>query len=281
MAADGAFPVVVAPRGAADSRAQVRPKKAASFGPVARFLAYSSPFFAALAGYEILRRLVRYRGEIHVGDLFDLEARLFGVSTAAGTQALSEVIARHQHVILDVICGATYLLFLPELFGLAALMFFRARHRMLALAFCFLFANLIGWSIWLLYPAAPPWYVDAFGTGPAILSTPSNPAGLSRLDALLGVPLAQAFYSGSANVFGAMPSLHVAYATMVAWVMFPLRGSLRVGTLLYAISMAFSAIYLRHHYILDVLAGLLLAVPVAWVSTRLAARIDRRELGAS
>src|SRR5262245_273488 len=112
MAADGAFPVVVAPHGAADSRAQVRPKKAASFAPIARFLAYTTPFFAALAGYEILRRVARYRGEVHVGDLFDLEARLFGVSTAAGTQALSEVIARHQYAILDVICGATYLLFL-------------------------------------------------------------------------------------------------------------------------------------------------------------------------
>jgi membrane-associated phospholipid phosphatase len=120
--------------------------------------------------------------------------------------------------------------------------------------------------------------VDAFGKGSAILSTPSNPAGLARLDQLIGLPIASTFYSGSANVFGAMPSLHVAYATIVAWVVFPLKGKLRVATLLFAVSMAFSAVYLRHHYILDVLAGLVLAVPVAWFSTWAAGRLDRWEL---
>jgi membrane-associated phospholipid phosphatase len=275
MPADGSYPVVVAPERVNDSRAELDSRPARS---IARFVVYSLPFFVALFFYELLRKVVHYRAEVHVGDLYDLEARLFPVTVGGQTIAWSELIARHPNALLDVICGATYLLFLPELFGMAALMFFRARSRMLALAFGFLFANLLGWAIWLLYPAAPPWYVDAFGKGTAILSTPSNPAGLARLDQLIGLPIASTFYSGSANVFGAMPSLHVAYATIVAWVVFPLKGKLRAATLLFAVSMAFSAVYLRHHYILDVLAGLLLAVPVAWFSTWAAGRLDRWEL---
>jgi inositol phosphorylceramide synthase catalytic subunit len=165
--------------------------------------------------------------------------------------------------------------FLLEVFGLAALMFFRARPKMLAISLGFLALNLTGWLIWMLYPAAPPWYVDLYGKGPALLDAASNPAGLLRLDALLGVPISATFYSGSANVFGAMPSLHVGYAVLVAWVLFPLRGGWRAFTLLFAASIAFSAVYLRHHYILDVLAGALLALPVAWFSVRAAERLDR------
>jgi membrane-associated phospholipid phosphatase len=108
-----------------------------------------------------------------------------------------------------------------------------------------------------------------------VLDAASSPAGLARMDALLGVPLAASFYSQSANVFGAMPSLHCAYATLVAWMVFPLRGALRWATLAFALSMVFSAVYLRHHYILDVLAGIVLAIPFAVYGPRVAGRLRR------
>jgi membrane-associated phospholipid phosphatase len=62
-----------------------------------------------------------------------------------------------------------------------------------------------------------------------------------------------------------MPSLHVAYSTLVAGVVFPLAGKLRLATLALACSMAFSAVYLRHHYLLDVIAGVALALPITWL----------------
>jgi membrane-associated phospholipid phosphatase len=124
----------------------------------------------------------------------------------------------------------------------------------------FLYVNLVGWTIWLLYPAAPPWYVDLYGTGPAELDVASNPAGLSRLDELVGLPIAAAVYSKSANVFGAMPSLHVAYACFLALVSFGFAGGVRIAAVLFAVITAFAALYLRHHYVLDVLAGAALAV---------------------
>ena len=277
MAADGSFPTALAPRGdevGADARGLIARPVAVWWQSLARFALYAAPFFAVGLGYEILRRVIHLRGAIHVGDLFDLEARLFPVHTSEGTRALSEVIALRQSTLLDLIAGASYVLFLVEVFGVAAAMFFRARPKMLAISLGFLLLNLTGWLVWLAYPAAPPWYVDLYGKGPAVLDAASNPAGLLRLDALIGVPIAKTFYSGSANVFGAMPSLHVGYAVLVAWVVFPLRGAWRTFTLLFALSIAFSAVYLRHHYILDVLAGALLALPVAWFSVRAAERLD-------
>jgi membrane-associated phospholipid phosphatase len=223
-------------------------------------------------GYEVLRRLVHFRGEIHVGDLQALDARLFSIATSDGPRALTDLVAMHTRPWLDVLCGAPYLLFLLEVFGVATYLFFRDRPKMLEVSAGFFTLNMTGWLIWMLYPAAPPWYVDQYGVGPVVQTAASSPAGLLRLDALLDTPIAATFYSKSANVFGAMPSLHVAYVTLVACVVLPLGGALRVFTLLFATVMAFAAVYLRHHYVLDVVAGILLAVAVS-MAMRLLMRI--------
>jgi membrane-associated phospholipid phosphatase len=270
MAADGAFSPLDR---SVSSSVSARPP---GWHPALKFAVYAAPFFLLGLGYEILRRLVRFRGEVHVGDLFALEARLFPVTTSSGTRALSDVIAAHTNPFLDVITGVTYFLFMLEVFGVATYLFFRARPKMLELSLAFMIVNLCGWTLWIIYPAAPPWYVDAYGTGPAFGNVASSPAGLLRFDALLHYPLAANFYAKSANVFGAMPSLHVAYATLVAWVVYPLGGKLRFFAIAFAVSMAFSAVYLRHHYILDVLAGALLVPPLAMLGKRAAAGFRRQ-----
>jgi membrane-associated phospholipid phosphatase len=239
---------------------------------VVTFGAYAAPFVATGLGYEVLRRLVRFRGDVHVADLYELDARLFSIPTSAGPRALTELISGHPYALLDVVCGAAYLLFLLEVFGVATYLFFRDRPKMLEVSAGFFALNVTGWLIWMLYPAAPPWYVDQYGFGPVVQDAVSSPAGLLRLDALLGTPIAASFYSKSANIFGAMPSLHVAYVTLVACVALPLGGRLRLFTLLFAACMAFSAVYLRHHYVLDVVAGILLAVSIS-MAMRLLMRI--------
>jgi hypothetical protein len=258
------------------------PKRASSAGRgwlsnVATFGVYASPFVATGLGYEVLRRLIQYRGanhfeSVHVGDLYDLDALLFSLPTSSGTRSLTDLIGVHTHPILDVVCGAAYLLFLIEVFGVAAYLFLRARPKMLEVSTGFFALNVAGWIIWLLYPAAPPWYVDMYGFGPVVQDAASSPAGLLRLDALLGTPIAASFYAKSANVFGAMPSLHVAYVTMVACVAWPLGGALRAFSVCFAALIAFSAVYLRHHYVIDVVAGMFLAVCVS-MAMRLLVRV--------
>jgi membrane-associated phospholipid phosphatase len=231
----------------------------------AAFVGQLAPILAAGVTYELLRGLFQYRGTVHVADLYEYEARLFSISTADGPRTLSEVVSRHTSPWLDLVCGVTYFLFVAEVVGVASYLFFRARPRTLHLSVGFLLVNILGWLIWFVYPAAPPWYVDMYGTGPALMDVVASPAGLARVDAWLGLPIATTFYSKSANVFGAVPSLHVAYATLVAWVSYPVGGWLRTATIGFAVSMAFSAVYLRHHYLIDVVAGALLALLVGFV----------------
>ncbi|HKO93940.1 MAG TPA: phosphatase PAP2 family protein [Polyangiaceae bacterium] len=239
------------------------------------------PFVLTGALYELCRgRLFGHLGAVHVGDLAALEARFFSVTTAQGTRPLSEVIASHTNAGLDLWCGATYLLFLIEIIGVCIYLSFRHRSEALEVSVGFLVINLIGWLIWVAYPAAPPWYVDSHGLQSSVVNAVSSPAGLQRFDALLGVPLAAGFYAKSANVFGAMPSLHVAYATFVACVGARHGRWLRLGTLGFALSMAYSAVYSRHHYLLDVLAGIFLAFAVVGVFRAVRWFVHRGRLGA-
>jgi membrane-associated phospholipid phosphatase len=221
------------------------------------------PFALTGALYELLRGVFRQHGPVHVRDLLALEQRFFSVATPEGPRALSELVAQHPHVLLDACCGATYLLFLIEILGATAALSVRWRSRAWELSLGFLIVNLLGWLIWIAYPAAPPWYADAFALRASAPDVASSAAGLARFDALVGLPLAATFYAKSADVFGAMPSLHVAYSTLVVWAVAPLGRGPWIAACLFASSMAFSAIYLRHHYILDVLAGISLAIIVA------------------
>lgn len=84
-----------------------------------------------------------------------------------------------------------------------------------------------------------------------------SPAGTIRFDHLLGINYFQAFYSRNTNIFGAMPSLHVAYPVLVAFTVLGMGRRWVAGTTLFALLVAFSAVYLEHHWIWDVLFGAL------------------------
>lgn len=243
------------------------------FGEAGTFVLYALPFVAVGAGYPVLGRFSGWRTP-HVGDVRALEVRLFPVHTGAAVRALSEVIAAHSSIVLDLLCGAAYFLFLPEVFGMALYLFFRSRRKALELSLGFLAVNLIGWTIWVLFPVAPPWYADLHLAGAdPVLHAVASPAALGRVDAWLGVHYFDRFYAKSEYVFGALPSLHVAYAVLVARIVFPLGGTLRVATLAFAGLIAFAAVYLRHHYFLDVFAGGALGF---FVATLLASPPGRR-----
>jgi membrane-associated phospholipid phosphatase len=228
-------------------------------GPRARrFSILSAPFVVVGLSYDLLRLFTSHRGQIHTGDLFDAERALFGVTTPDGVVAVSDVIARATHPALDLVTGLVYLVYLLQVFAAAALFYVRGEEqRMQRLAFSFALCNAIGWTVWLAWPAAPPWYIDIYGGGPAVEHAIPSPAGAARFDALLGAGVFSSFYARSSNVFGAMPSLHMAYAILTASAMWGFGPRMRVVALSYAVAIAFAAVYLRHHYLLDVIAGVL------------------------
>jgi membrane-associated phospholipid phosphatase len=202
------------------------------------------------------------RGRIRVSELYLLEHRLFGIQG----QTPNEWWQQHTYAALDLITGAFYLGFIAFYVALALGWYLRRREN--APAWSFIWVNLLGYSTYYWYPAAPPWYVALYGLGPARLEVQSNPAGCARFDRLLGTHFFDGMYGMSADVFGSVPSLHVSYPVMAIFFAFR-YGRYRGLAVTYYLGMAFSAVYLNHHYLIDVLWGAAYGVFVAWAVDRL------------
>lgn len=226
-----------------------------------RFAALAVPFAAVGVLYDHFDLVNGFRAGIHVADLFHAERMMFGIPLDGERVVPAIWLAAHTHPLLDLACGFSYIAYLYEVFFVGGWLYWRRDEvRMSSLAWAFLLVNMLGMLVWLVFPAAPPWYVTQYGTGPAQLDAVPSAAGAARFDAAVGFHYFAGFYARSRNVFGAMPSLHVAYPTLVFLV---LRERGRVGAALalgFALLVAFSAVYLGHHYVLDVLGGVAAAL---------------------
>lgn len=194
-------------------------------------------------------------GRIHVAGPYLLERAWFGI----GGRTLNEVFEVHHWAIADVAAGLAYLFYVAEFLGLAMLVFFTGNvARALTFARCFFAVSMMGFITYFIYPAAPPWYVAARGLGPAQMNIEPSPGAAHRFDALLGTHIFTNVYSQSVEVFGAIPSLHVAYPLMAAVLAFQTRELrwARWPAAFFAVLICFSAVYLQHHYVIDVLIGL-------------------------
>jgi len=216
------------------------------------------------------------RGQVRVTEPYQFDKIFFGIETSEGRLLPSQWLQNHTNPILDVITSLSYIFFIP-VFLIVAL-FFRFRLAKMgnnrlspeciqikthALMWGMFWLNLLSCSTYYWYPAAPPWYVDIYGLGPAQLNVAPNAAGALRFDDMFGVNLFKEFYSKCPNVFGAIPSGHVAFPLLCAYFAFKLK-SLRVFCSMFFLLIAFSAVYLNHHYIIDILWGSAYALIVAW-----------------
>ena len=125
----------------------------------------------------------------------------------------------------------------------------------------FLFINLLGFGGYYIYPAAPPWYVINYGFEP-ILNTPGSVAGLIRFDNMIHIPVFQSIYSGNSNVFAAVPSLHAAYMLITTFYAFASKQNKWViaAFAFICVGIWWTAVYSTHHYIIDVILGIITCV---------------------
>ncbi|HJW16856.1 MAG TPA: phosphatase PAP2 family protein [Flavisolibacter sp.] len=197
---------------------------------------------------------------VHIHSLYSYEKDLFGINIHGLFLTPNEYFAANHNAALDILSGIFYLCWVPVPLIFASILFFRNKSLFLEFSLSFFLVNMIGFAIYYIYPAAPPWYIAQKGFH-FIASTPGNTAGLGRFDAYFGTNIFAGIYSKSSNVFAAMPSLHAAYMLIVLY--YGIKGSMKWFNLVFAFIMFgiwFSAIYSGHHYILDVLAGILCAV---------------------
>jgi membrane-associated phospholipid phosphatase len=199
---------------------------------------------------------------VHIESIYNAEKNIFGITQSDGRVLTpNEYLQLHTNPLLNFMSGLFYLCWIPvPLMFATYLYYFRERRQFFYFAFTFLLVNLIGFVIYYSYPAAPPWYVSEHGF---IFneSTPVSIAGLARFDALVHANVFKSIYSQSSNIFAAMPSLHSAYPVIVFY--YAVRNKLKYMKFVFGFVVCgiwFSAVYTNHHYILDVIAGMLCAV---------------------
>jgi hypothetical protein len=196
---------------------------------------------------------------VHVCDLREFDARLFGVGVGVdgARQSLPEWFQAHSSVALDLVCAVPYGTFLFITVGFAVFLYRKDYETMRRFAWSFFLVNVMGFVTYHLYPAAPPWYFEAHRCSIDLLTHASAGPNLTRVDAILGFPFFVGLYGRSNDVFGAVPSLHVAYPTLI--ILFGWHHLHRVGralALLFLVTMSFGAVYLDHHWVVDVILGL-------------------------
>lgn len=221
------------------------------------------PFILFGVSYDWMRVFPNYLlNTIDVENLYNLEKSLFGVTDNGVKVILCEYFAAHTSTMADFLSGVFYFAWVPVPVAFALYLYVsHKRDYFLRFSLAFLFVNLLGFSIYYIYPAAPPWYAMEYGFEP-ILNTPGNMAGLSRFDALIGFDLFGSIYGRNANVFAAVPSLHSAYLLVAAYYARKSKCSpiILVVISLFLVGIWFTAVYTAHHYIIDVLLGILCAI---------------------
>jgi membrane-associated phospholipid phosphatase len=216
------------------------------------------PFTAVLMLYDRTRGVADRLGiSLHERDIVRAEEWLFG-----GTEPsvwLQHHLYHPGHVYwYDALCTLIYTSHFLATPILAALLWLRDRAlwlRYISRVVALSFAGLITYCV---FPEAPPWMAARDG-----LTDP-----VARLSARgwiwfhlgnVNDTLANAQNDG-ANPIAAMPSLHLAFAVLVALMIGTrIRSRWRYLLALYPAAMGFTLVYCGEHYVLDLVAGLIYA----------------------
>jgi membrane-associated phospholipid phosphatase len=141
---------------------------------------------------------------------------------------------------------------------IAAVLWVRKREEWLLWMRRYIAINFGALVVYILYPMAPPWMGSEDGyiheAIPRLTGRGWRDLGLGRFDLVL---------QGVGNPVAAMPSLHAGITFLVAmYGIWRLRTPLRYLLVLYPLAMCTTLVYYGEHYVVDVLAGAVLAALV-------------------
>lgn len=204
---------------------------------------------------------------VHICDLRAHEVALFGMNSGGTTVTLQDWLQAHASPIADAYFAIPYGIYIFVALGYAVYLGFSDHDALMRYGWTFLALNIAGFATYHLYPAAPPWYFHEYGCSVDLTAAASEGTNLARIDRALGLPYFHGLYGRSHDVFGAMPSLHVTYPVLMLMVGWPRHGWFgRAVMIIYALSMIVGAVYLDHHWIIDVLVGLSYVVVIYGVA---------------
>jgi membrane-associated phospholipid phosphatase len=219
------------------------------------------PFTAVLLLYDETRGAADGLGiRLHEADVLHAEKWLFG-----GTEPsvwLQQHLYNPTHIYwYDAACTLIYTSHFLATPILAAVLWLRDRTLWVRYISRVIVLSAAGLVTYCLFPEAPPWLAAKDGLTAPVLRLSVRGWVWLHFDSLQDA-LAKAQDEGS-NPIAAMPSLHLAFATLVAITIgAQLRSRWRFLLALYPVAMGFVLVYCGEHYVLDLLVGLAYALVV-------------------
>ncbi len=236
------------------------------------FLSHWWPFMLVWVLYDLTMRGIAQKiaGRVNVKMPYKIEEFLFsdlfqGKIPPFWFQDLrGSIDGTYLKVGLDVLSSVCYSLHMIFPLIAAWVLWRRVENRKLFRQFALIFAavSLMAFLTYYLYPTAPPWYVYRYGfKQPHLSFYAHSEASLADTDKFLGFPLFQFVYDNlNSNQFAAIPSLHAAYPIIIAIFAYKKYKNASLPITLYPAGVWFSAVYLNHHYIIDLLIALLYVI---------------------
>ncbi|NOY57470.1 MAG: inositol phosphorylceramide synthase [Calditrichaeota bacterium] len=237
-------------------------------GRMKAFVIDWSPWIVFWISYDMMRGVAdNLRGTINVVFPYKLELAIFGrffhgIVPAFYFQDLQQAInGSIIKDILDASGGLFYTLHfgLPILLGWVLWHTTDDRKMFYTFVWTMTLLNFSALATFILYPAAPPWYVLSYGFGqpPHTNFWGLGAGSLINVDKMIGVNFFQTLWGGfNPNHFAAIPSLHGSYPISVAFFTYKKFRRLPGLLVLYPLGVWFSAVYLNQHYIVDLIIGL-------------------------
>lgn len=221
-------------------------------------------FFGVL--YDFLRIYPKaWAGPIHVTWPYEVEKVLFGIPLDGQRIIPSFFLQNHHVAFLDILTGLTYSLHMIVPIGFAFYAWIKDRAFARRFNWVFFTVNLLAFFTYIAFPVAPPWYIEQFGFQPADWSIAPQAAGLIHFDRLIGHPYFEEVYAKNSWVFGAIPSMHAGFPLLVVLFARKVMRKALIPLIFFMLLVWFSAVYLAHHYVIDLIAGVLYVFVAIWI----------------
>ncbi|MBN2007923.1 phosphatase PAP2 family protein [candidate division KSB1 bacterium] len=233
-----------------------------------RFLIDWSPFIVFWILYDMMRGVAdSVRGVINIEAPYHWELTMFGWLFNGKIPAFW--FQDWQHIIqgtwykgvIDVMCANFYTAHfaIPLLIGWIFWHTEDDRRMFYRMVYTLLVLDVLALITFMIYPAAPPWYVMDYGFAQPDPNTSFwgiSAGSLINVDKMFGMHFFTTIWDHfNANHFAAIPSLHGAYPVTIATFVFIKFRRFVPLLVFYVVGTWFAAVYLNQHYIVDLMIG--------------------------